>query len=101
MPDDTGAASVGPAAVHWTIDVMEEDTVAVEADGALLHLPRWLFPAGAREGDVVSVSRRAAADGVVHLRIEIDRAETEARMRRSAEQVRNAGGGDPGGDIVL
>ena len=86
----------------WVLDEVEERAAAVEEDGAaLLHVPAWVLPDGAREGDVLRVERRAEDDGSVTLRIRVDRAATDAALRRSREQLERMAGGDAGGDIVL
>jgi hypothetical protein len=86
----------------WVVDSIEEGVAALEEDGArLVRLPAWLLPDGAREGDVLAVSRTARGDGDVTLRLTIDRAATEAALRRSREQLGGVAGRDPGGDIVL
>jgi DUF3006 family protein len=86
----------------WVVDSIEEGIAALEEDGAwLVRLPAWLLPDGAREGDVLAVSRTAESDGAATLRVTIDRAATEAALRRSREQLGRAAGRDPGGDIVL
>jgi len=92
MPDE---------ARSWTVDSIEEGVAAVEEDGArMLHVPAWLLPAAAREGDVLRVSRRDEG-AAASLRIEVDRAATEEALGRSREQVSRLSHSDPGGDIVL
>ena len=40
----------------WLIDVLDEDSVAVEIDGRqITPLPRWLLPTDAHDGDVLRV----------------------------------------------
>lgn len=86
---------------RWTVDSMEEGVAAVhQDDGRLIHLPAWILPPGAREGDVLSVEHRVD-DGASSLRIAVDRAATEEALRRSREQVQRRLAHDPGGDIVL
>jgi hypothetical protein len=87
----------------WTIDSIEEGIAAVVDDaGAMVHLPAPFLPDGAREGDVVTVERRMARDGTLTLRVRVDRAATEAALRRSHEQLAELKRGDaPGGDIYL
>lgn len=76
-----------------SVDRFEGDLVVVRDDGGRsLDLPRWLFPGGVREGDVV-VFRRTEVDGTARLEARADRgagdaarAEAEAilaRLRRS------------------
>ena len=86
---------------HWVVDSIEEGVAAVHQDnGRLVHVPAWILPAGTREGDVLAVEH-GGADGASSLRITIDRAATEAALRRSAEQVEQRLPHDPGGDIIL
>ena len=41
----------------WLIDVLDEDSVAVQIDGRqITPLPRWLLPADAQDGDVLQVT---------------------------------------------
>ena len=86
----------------WTVDSIEEGIAAVEAgEGEMIHVPSWLLPEGAREGDVVSLERKEAR-GSVTLRLRIDRAATEAAHRASRDQLarlRPTDGG--GGDVQL
>jgi hypothetical protein len=85
----------------WVVDSVEEGIAAVEEDGArLVRVPAWILPPGAREGDVLSVTR-SVEDGASVLRVTPDRAATEAALRRSREQLGRAAPNDPGGDIVL
>jgi len=85
----------------WVVDSIEEGVATVEEDGArMLYVPGWLLPAGAREGDVLRVSRRDEG-GASSLRIEVDRGATEEALGRSREQVSRLSRSDPGGDIVL
>jgi hypothetical protein len=86
---------------RWVVDSLEEGIAAVEEDGArMLHVPAWLLPPAAREGDVLRVSRRDEGAASV-LRIEVDRAATEEAAGRAREQVSRLSHNDPGGDIVL
>lgn len=86
---------------RWVVDSVEEGIAAVhQDDGRLVHVPAWVLPAGAREGDVLSVEH-SAADGTSSLRIAIDRAATDDAIRISREQVQRRQPHDPGGDIVL
>lgn len=86
---------------RWVIDSLEEGIAAVEEDGArMLHVPAWLLPASAREGDVLCVERRDEG-AAVSFRIEVDPAATQAALERSREEVSRLSGSDPGGEIVL
>ena len=72
---------------RWVVDSVEEGVASVEEDGArMLRVPAWILPAGAREGDVLSVAHAAEGDAAT-LRITIDRAATEEALRRSREQL--------------
>jgi len=71
----------------WVIDVIDEDSAAVEVDGRqITPMPRWLLPADAREGDVLRVthvrSRRRST-----LSIEVDESAKREALERSAEQL--------------
>ena len=85
---------------RWVVDSLEEGIAAVEEDGTrMLHVPAWLLPASAREGDVLRVSRRDEG-AAVSFRIAVDPAATQEALERSREQVSRFSGSDPGGDIV-
>jgi len=95
----------------WIIDVIEENSAAVEVDGRqVTPLPRWLLPEDTREGDVLSVRHERTRERS-KLTIEIDREATADALRRSGEQVRRDESGtdsntgsparDPGGDVAL
>src|SRR5437879_2394916 len=77
------------------------DVSVVEIDGrALLDLPRWLLPTGARGDDVLSVTVEAGSERTV-ITVARDAAETEqakAAGRRAVERLKPK---DPGGDLVL
>ena len=84
----------------WTIDVMDEDSAAVQVDGRqITPLPRWLLPADSHEGDVLRVTHARSA-GRSTLSIEVDRSATRQALRRSVDQVREAPAPDAG-DIDL
>lgn len=84
----------------WIIDSIEEDVAAVEEDGERLrHVARWLLPAEAREGTVLSVAREVGADGAIRLRIAIERVTLDGDRANARERPRSAA--DRGGDIVL
>lgn len=87
----------------WMVDAMEEGVAAVLEDGERLrHLPRWLLPPDAREGDILRVRAEAAEGGALRLEVRVDHEATESAYRRSEEQVSDvARSHDPGGDIVL
>jgi hypothetical protein len=90
---------------RWVVDVIEEDSAAVEVDGrSVTPVPRWMLPVGARQGDVLAVSHRREDVRSV-LTIEIDRAATDAAYSTSAAQVATGKAAsarrDPGGDVAL
>ena len=73
----------------WVIDVVDEDSAAVQVDGRqITPLPRWLLPADAHEGDVLRVSHARSA-GRSTLSIEVDRSATRLASQRSADQPRD------------
>ncbi len=92
---------------RWVIDSIADQVVVIEVDGEeTVRLPRWVLPRGAVEGDVLAVRHDVDAAGQRSvLRIEIDRAATEAALRTSQEQVdairKASSRRDPGGNISL
>jgi hypothetical protein len=87
---------------QWVVDSVEEGIAAVnDDDGRILHVPVWILPSGAREGDVLSLARTADGDGACTVRIAVDRAATDEALRISREQVERRLPHDPGGDIIL
>ena len=73
----------------WVIDVIDEDSAAVEVDGRqITPMPRWVLPTDVREGDVLRVShvrsRRRST-----LTIETDEDAKREALERSAEQLRD------------
>lgn len=107
--DDTGGSpgmsrSGGPAGRRsehmWIVDVVEEDSAAVEVDGRqITPVPRWLLPADARDGDVLRVTHDRSGTRST-LSIVVDRGATRLAFQRSAEQLRNMPPGDKG-DVNL
>ena len=85
-----GSADSGYGTEHtWVIDVLDDDSVAVQVDGRqITPLPRWLLPADAHDGDILRVTHARSA-GRSSLSIELDRSGTRP-LQRSAEQVRDA-----------
>jgi hypothetical protein len=88
-------------AMEWRIDALGEDSAAVEEDGKLVHVPRWLLPAAARENDILRIQVDAQeAEVIVTLRL--DAGATDAAMEASRRQVRSTPPQkDPGGPIQL
>src|SRR5215212_2989519 len=69
----------------WRIDGIEEGVARVEEDGErMITLPRHLLPAGAREGQVVRVTRAASGKRSVTLTMTIDDAATAAGVGKPA-----------------
>jgi hypothetical protein len=94
--------------VHrWAIDAVEEGTARVEEDGArMITVPRYLLPAGAREGQIVRVIRSAeTGKSSLALTVEIDEIATAEALAKSASTTQAAMAAsrkrDPGGDVVL
>lgn len=87
---------------RWSIDAIEDAVVSVEVDGnRVLHLPRWMLPVDAREGDVLRVTHDRDHDRSV-LTIVTDAAETQIALERSLAQLRDRRVmRDEGGDIEL
>ena len=90
----------------WRIDAIEEGVARVEEDGErMIHLPRHLLPAGAKEGQRLEVTRAASGRASVTLTIAIDEAGTAAELAKSRAQVAEISArsrkNDPGGDVSL
>ena len=86
----------------WTIDAIDEETARVGVRGGeVVHVPAWLLPADAREGEVLRV--RHARDGErSRLVVTRDAAATRRAHERSARQVAGIPvAADGGGDVVL
>lgn len=92
---------------RWIIDSIADRVAVIEVDGdQTVHLPRWVLPRTAAEGQVLTVQHDLDAAGRQSvLRIEIDQAATEMALRASQAQldaIRKASGRrDPGGNISL
>jgi hypothetical protein len=89
----------------WTIDAVEEGIARIEEDGErMIHLPRYLLPSGAREGQILRVAAKPGK-GRTDLTIEIDEAATAAAMAKSKAQTSAIMAAskkrDPGGDVAL
>jgi hypothetical protein len=94
-----------PQSHRWTIDSIEEDTARIEEDGArIIHIPSYLLPAGAREGQVLRITIKPGK-GRAALTIEIDEAATSAALAKSRAQtaaiMATSKRRDPGGDVSL
>jgi hypothetical protein len=90
----------------WRIDGIEEGVARVEEDGErMITLPRHLLPAGAREGQVLRVTRTDSGKGSVALTIVVDDAATAAEADRSRAQtaaiLAQSRKRDPGGNVSL
>ena len=59
---------------RWTIDSIEESVAAVQVDGRMMHVPKWMLPRGARAGDVLAVRHEVTAE---HSLLNIQRDEGE------------------------
>lgn len=95
-----------PETREWRVDSLHENTAAVEEDGQLVHVPRWMLPAGAKENDIVRVTVEAGGEGSVsaetRLVMRIDAKATRAAMEASRRQVASTPPqNDPGGPIQL
>jgi hypothetical protein len=85
----------------WIVDVIEDGSASIEVDGrSVTPIPEWLLPAGAKEGDVLSVTHDRA-DGKSSLLIENDPEAKKEALDRSKNQVSRKGKNDRGGDIAL
>ena len=64
---------------RWTIGSIEEFIAHIEVDGRqTMHVPKWMLPRGAREGDVLAVRHEVTAEHSV-LKIEVDESGTAAK----------------------
>jgi hypothetical protein len=95
-----------PLPLHrWAIDGLEESTARIEEDGhRIITVPRWLLPAEAREGQILTVTR-AAASGSSTVTFTIDEGATSAAKAKSGAQVEKIAKAskrrDGGGDVAL
>ena len=72
---------------RWTIDSLEESFASVEVDGRqMMHVPKWMLPRGARQGDVLAVRHEVTAEHSV-LNIEVDESGTAEARQASADQL--------------
>jgi len=51
-----------------------------------MHIPHWMLPRGAREGDVLAVRHEVTAEHSV-LKIEVDESETAEAHDKSTEET--------------
>ena len=67
---------------RWTIDSIDELVARVLVDGRqAMHIPHWMLPRGAREGDVLAVKHEVTAEHSV-LKIEQQtRTQSTAEMK--------------------
>jgi hypothetical protein len=97
-----GEVTARPSTHQLIIDRFEGDQTVVEVDGErFVELPRWLFPAEAREDDLLILTTRTTPDGAITHEIRIDAAATalaRAEARKLVDRLRRK---DPGGDLVL
>ena len=85
----------------WIIDVIEDGSASIEVDGkSVTPIPAWMLPAGAKEGDVLSVTHDRS-EGKSSLTIEADPEAKKKALERSAKQVSRKSPRDRGGDIQL
>jgi len=77
----------------WIVTLLEDDSAALEIDGrALTPLPRWMLPAGVREGDVLTVLHERKRRGS-RLTIVIDRERTANSYHQSEADAAEEGKG--------
>ena len=77
----------------WIVTLLDDDSAALEIDGrAVTPLPRWMLPAGVREGDVLTVLHERKRKGS-RLTIVIDRERTAVAYRQTEEQAAESGKG--------
>ena len=75
---------------RWIVDVLDTHSATVEVEGErMVELPRWLLPADAREGDVLTVRHdRHGRDS--RLVIELDDAARDVELEASRAQLASA-----------
>jgi hypothetical protein len=94
-------ARAGEKSVQWVVEALGESTATVEVDGQeMAKVPRWLLPAGAREGDVLAVTHERGAERA-SLTVVRDPDATKAALAASERQMRDAPVDKKGGDITL
>ena len=92
----------GARAHRWAVDRVEEGTAAVEQDGDHVYeIPRYLIPAEARDGDVLSVAITGSAAGEVTISVRIDRVASAPSPAAKPARKQRPAGNDAGGDLVL
>lgn len=79
---------------QWVIDAIEEHVASIELpNGEMVHLPVAVLPAGAKQGQILSVT------------LEIDPGATKRARRASSMQTKRISDAsreiDPGGDVAL
>jgi len=77
-----------PTTEHrWIVDAVAEEVARIEVDGgAVVHVPRWLLPSDAREGEVLRVTH-ARTGARSRVEIERDPEATRQAIERSAARV--------------
>jgi hypothetical protein len=95
-----------PSVNHrWVIDSIAEQVAAIEVDGAqVVHLPQWVLPQGAAEGQLLAVRHELDRQGKRStITIELDVAATTAALAESTAQVDGIKSisRDKGGNIKL
>jgi hypothetical protein len=82
-----------PGERRLIVDRFEGDLVVVgDEGGRLLDLPRWLLPAGLREGDVVAVRGEGEGSGA-RVELRVDREASAAARAEAAELLARLGHG--------
>jgi hypothetical protein len=68
---------------RWTIDAIDELMARVLVDGQqTMHVPHWMLPRGAREGDVLAVKHEVTAEhSVLKIEQQTTRAPSTAEMK--------------------
>jgi hypothetical protein len=93
----------------WVIDGIEEEMARIEEDGErIITVPRYLLPAGAREGQLLRVTRsggKGRGKEPLTLTVVVDEQATAARLEKSRATTTAAMAAsrkrDPGGDVSL
>lgn len=96
-----GHMSKSPKARTWIVDSVSDDIVRIEQDKAIFHVPRWLCPAEAREGDLLRLQTSSRCPDSLDVHIAVDAGATQEVRRDLEERMRKLQGTDRGDDIEL
>lgn len=87
---------------RWSVGAVQDGLAAVDESGApRAHLPAWMLPPEAREGDVLRVEHTVELDDSVIVHIRLDRAASAQARQQSRDLLRGAVQADRGGDLYV